>query len=77
MGGALASIAAFEIRRLGKEHGRDKKITCITFGAPRTGNHAFAAEYNVRSVIPSAVLTFQIFKPANLICSQLRGCLVF
>ena len=49
MGAALAQIAAFEIRRLGKEHGRDKKITCITFGGPRTGNHAFAAEYNVRS----------------------------
>ena len=44
LGGAMATLAAFEI------HGAcpaDKAtVSCYTFGAPRTGNRAFAREYN-------------------------------
>jgi hypothetical protein len=41
LGGALAVLAAFHIQDL---H-RLPHICCYTFGAPRTGNAAFANEY--------------------------------
>jgi hypothetical protein len=43
LGGALAVLAAHELQRelgLPSEH-----LSVYTFGAPRTGNHAYAAEY--------------------------------
>ncbi|GMH46106.1 hypothetical protein BSKO_14070 [Bryopsis sp. KO-2023] len=44
LGGAVASLAAFDIARyVGVPM---CCIRCYTFGAPRTGNHAFAREYN-------------------------------
>ncbi|KAK9823190.1 hypothetical protein WJX72_000942 [[Myrmecia] bisecta] len=45
LGGALATLAAFDIMR-GCPWLSKKAVSCYTFGAPRTGNHAFAAEYN-------------------------------
>ncbi|KAK9814286.1 hypothetical protein WJX72_003434 [[Myrmecia] bisecta] len=44
LGGALATLAAYDIRKgcnLGAHN-----VVCLTFGAPRTGNHAFAWDYN-------------------------------
>ena len=41
LGGALATLAAFDIRR----HLQLTNIHVVTFGAPRTGNRAFAREY--------------------------------
>ena len=41
LGGALATLAALDIKR--KLPGL--KLRVYTFGSPRTGNHAFAAEY--------------------------------
>ncbi len=40
MGGALATLAAYDVA---KEH-PDVTVACYTFGAPRTGNRAFARE---------------------------------
>ena len=45
LGGALATLAALEIRQACPDHSK-LDISCYTFGAPRTGNHAFAHEYN-------------------------------
>ena len=47
LGGALATLAAFDIRRhLLENMQSDAQVVCYTFAAPRTGNHAFAREYN-------------------------------
>ena len=47
MGGALATLAAYDIRkRLQKAKKEDVEVMCYSFGAPRTGNHAFARDYN-------------------------------
>ena len=45
LGGALATLAALEARRACPDTTK-LDISCYTFGAPRTGNHAFAREYN-------------------------------
>jgi hypothetical protein len=41
LGGALATLAAHDLQL---EFGFGSNLHCYTFGAPRTGNHAFAAE---------------------------------
>ena len=47
MGGALATLAAYDIRkRLQKAKKESVEVMCYSFGAPRTGNHAFANDYN-------------------------------
>lgn len=43
LGGALATLAAFDIARELKL----RDISVVTFGAPRTGNRAFAREYEL------------------------------
>ena len=45
LGGALAKLAAIELRRAHPDRSA-LDISCYTFGAPRTGNHAFARDYN-------------------------------
>ena len=40
LGGALATLAAHDLQA----EFRFQHLHCYTFGAPRTGNHAFAAE---------------------------------
>ena len=45
LGGALATLAAMDIRKACPDVAT-LDISCYTFGAPRTGNHAFAYEYN-------------------------------
>lgn len=49
LGGALAHLASYDIA---KQEGSHAKLTCITFGAPRPGNHAFA--HSFASVVPDA-----------------------
>ncbi|KAL3155310.1 hypothetical protein ABBQ38_010874 [Trebouxia sp. C0009 RCD-2024] len=47
LGGALATLAAYDIRKqLLANKQSNSKVVCCTFAAPRTGNHAFAREYN-------------------------------
>ena len=41
LGGALATLAAYDLQA---EFGF-KELQCYTFGCPRTGNHAFAQDY--------------------------------
>ena len=43
LGGALATLAAFDIAK----ELRLTDISVVTFGAPRTGNRAFAREYEL------------------------------
>ncbi|KAK9814642.1 hypothetical protein WJX72_009144 [[Myrmecia] bisecta] len=60
LGGALATLAAYHIRQgcgLGAHN-----VFCTTFGAPRTGNHAFAWDYN--SVVPH---TWHIINDQDLV----------
>ena len=46
LGGALATLAAFDISRAMEWVNRPTKIICYTFGAPRIGNYAFAETYD-------------------------------
>lgn len=46
LGGALANLAAYDIVKALEWSEKMTKVICYTFGAPRTGNHAFAADYN-------------------------------
>ncbi|KAK9907744.1 hypothetical protein WJX75_009081 [Coccomyxa subellipsoidea] len=51
LGGALANLAAYDIARaLERLNGRVTRVICYTFGSPRTGNHAFAHDY--QRVVP-------------------------
>ena len=46
LGGALATLAAYDISRAMEWVNRPTKVICYTFGAPRLGNYAFAETYN-------------------------------
>lgn len=47
LGGALATLAAYDIRKGLQACGKgDAEVMCYSIGAPRTGNHAFARDYN-------------------------------
>ena len=46
LGGALATLAAYDISRAMEWGIRPTKVICYTFGAPRLGNYAFAETYN-------------------------------
>lgn len=47
LGGALATLAAYDIRQQLQDAGQGSvEVVCYSFGAPRTGNHAFAHDYN-------------------------------
>ena len=51
LGGALATLAAYDMRKRLQAEGRPEvEVLCYTFGAPRTGNHTFARDYN--QVVP-------------------------
>jgi predicted lipase len=45
LGGALATLAAFDVTKALKHCGRPTSVACYAFGSPRTGNHEFAREY--------------------------------
>jgi len=67
LGGALATLAAHDIRKqLLDNKQSNTKVVCYTFAAPRTGNHAFAREYNAMvpdtwSVINDQVRRLKLF----------------
>ena len=44
LGGAVATLAAHDIVTFCGV--APERISCYTFGCPRVGNHAFAAEYD-------------------------------
>lgn len=64
MGGALATLAAYDMRATAKKYGKDARVSCYTFGAPRTGNHAFARDFETMvpdcwHVINGALMSYQ------------------
>ena len=73
MGGALANLAAFDIRKqlLDKKQS-NANVVCYTFAAPRTGNHAFAQEYNAMVPDTWSVINDQVkgYKPMFPLCYQ-------
>lgn len=61
LGGALATLAAFDIRRhLMDNMQSNAEVVCYTFAAPRTGNHAFAREYNAMMPDTWSVINDQV-----------------
>ena len=64
MGGALASLAAFDIQRYCPCL-KPLDVSCYTFGAPRVGNHAFARHYD--TTVPDTW---------NIINNQVKLCAV-
>ena len=43
----MATLAAYDLRKELVKGGRvEVEVVCYSFGAPRTGNHAFARDYN-------------------------------
>ena len=45
LGGALATLAAYDIATAAEAAGRQLNLACYTFGCPRVGNHAFARDF--------------------------------
>lgn len=51
LGGALATLCAYDVMtHCQMNHAEHYEVSCYTFGAPRTGNHAFAKLF--ASVVP-------------------------
>ena len=46
LGGALATLAAYDLKGVAAKHNLDVQVSCYTFGAPRVGNHAFAEDFD-------------------------------
>ena len=64
LGGALATLAAYAIRKACPCLACTD-ISCYTFGAPRTGNHAFAWDYN--DIVPD---TWGMINDQDAVVSQ-------
>ena len=61
-GGALATLAAFDIRKqLLDNKQSNTQVVCYTFAAPRTGNHAFARENNAAVPDTWSVINDQVW----------------
>ena len=45
LGGALASLAAYDVAAALKACPQRTHVLCYSFGSPRVGNHAFAHAY--------------------------------
>ena len=45
-------LAAYDIAQAAAKEGLDIRLACYTFGAPRVGNHNFAADHE--QVVPDA-----------------------
>ena len=46
LGGALATLAAYDLKNVADKANLDVHISCYTFGAPRVGNHSFAEDFD-------------------------------
>ncbi len=65
LGGALATLAAYDIAVAVRNSNLDAHLCVYTFGQPRVGNHTFANEY---TQVDSTVL----FSISNLFVHALR-----
>ena len=82
LGGALATLCAFDIAAAIKEagamadDGRPIDVCCYTFGAPRTGNRAFRNEFN--ALVPNCwgIINDQVRHPLvyRLILLTTKNC---
>ena len=76
LGGALATLAAYDIQKeltkQGQQQQQQVEVVCYSFGAPRTGNHAFARDYN--HVVPD---TWSIINDQVQISGCCFSCAVF
>ena len=45
LGGALATLAAYDIAHMLPKEGEQVALKVYTFGSPRVGNHSFAQEF--------------------------------
>ncbi len=71
LGGALATLAAYDIRKLLLDNKQSHtEVVCYTFAAPRTGNHAFAREYNAMVPDTWSVINDQVTHLTCLWCYQ-------
>lgn len=71
LGGALATLAAFDIRKqLLDNKQSNTKVVCYTFAAPRTGNHAFARDYNAMVPDTWSVINDQVSALCCCSCSE-------
>ena len=72
LGGALATLAAYDIRQeLAKQQQQQVEVVCYSFGAPRTGNHAFARDYNHMVPDTWSIINDQVEIPCCISCTTL------
>ena len=73
LGGAMATLASYDIHQAMQEQHAPVEITCYTFGSPRTGNHAFARD--VSAAVPDAwsIINDQVSKqrPTSMLVASL------
>jgi hypothetical protein len=84
LGGALATLAAYDISKQLQDAQQDTaEVICYSFGAPRTGNHAFADDYNCMvpdtwSIINDQASCFNLQKVLKMmIYTSIGKCLLF
>lgn len=66
LGGAMATLAAYDIRTgLQAIAMSNIEVVCYTFAAPRTGNHAFARDYNATVPDTWSVINDQVCSPVD------------
>ncbi len=70
LGGALATLAALDVRRGCPGLGR-LDLSCYTFGAPRTGDHAFACDYNGAVPDSWAIINDQVGRGLLMIAREI------
>lgn len=74
LGGALATLAAFDIAKALQGVQKETHVVCYTFGAPRTGNHAFAHDY--QKVVPDtwSIINDQVCTLLPTLVVRCRQC---
>lgn len=66
LGGAIATLAAYDIAKAFEGQLKPHQVQCYTLGAPRTGNAAFANDYN--QVVPETwhIITTKCVPQVNI-----------
>eukprot|EP00667_Euglena_gracilis_P002582 EG_transcript_2581 len=63
LGGAVASLCAYDLATTFKAKRLDVPVRCYTFGAPRVGNAQFAMAYNL-----SVPETYRVCNESDIVC---------
>lgn len=72
LGGALGTLASYDFASLPLIKKADVKVTCITFGAPRTGNRQFSKEFQVEPVPFVSTSTLDLALQVSLSNKQMQ-----